>query len=665
MGKSIIIVESPTKARTLGRFLGKGFTILSSVGHIKDLPKSKLGVDIQNGFTPHYITIRGKGKILKQLKTAARNADQIFIATDPDREGEAIAQHIAEVVGGEGQTKAGRTPKIQRILVHEITKEGILEALKNPGKIDRQKVESQQARRVLDRLVGYEVSPVLWKTIRRGLSAGRVQSVALRILCERDEEIEKFSEEEYWSILAQLKPENREEEFEAKLVKINGEKTERIQEEEAKKIEEELTRITFQVKKFNRKERKTSPYPPFITSTLQQEASRRLRLSTAQTMRIAQQLYEGVEVGGEGGVGLITYMRTDSVRISQKALEAVRDYIQKNFEPPYLPPKPMSYKSRKTAQEAHEAIRPTDLRRTPEKMKSFLRPEQEKLYRLIWERFLASQMSPALFDTAQAEITAGTQYEFDAKATSPRFDGFMKVYPIKVKEEDEGFQKSLPDLSAGETLTLEGLSTKQHFTKPPPRYTEATLVRELESKGIGRPSTYAPTLSTILGRGYVERKERLLIPTELGMMVNRILIPHFPDLFAIEFSAQMEDKLDKVESGELKWVEVLQEFYPPFEMKLKAFREKSSSLKESFQEKTDIQCEKCGNPMVIKLGRYGKFLACSNYPECKNTRPLETEGAEQSGEICEKCGKEMVLKQGRYGRFLSCSNYPECDFTKP
>jgi DNA topoisomerase-1 len=659
MSKYIIIVESPTKARTLGRFLGKEYSVLSSLGHVKDLPKSKLGVDVVNGFSPQYITIRGKGKILKQLKTAAKEADRIYIATDPDREGEAIAQHIAEEIG-DGE-------KIQRVLVHEITKEGILEALKHPGEIDRHKVESQQARRILDRLVGYEVSPALWKAIRRGLSAGRVQTVALRILCEREEEVEKFKEEEYWSILAQLrstKQESQSDGFEAKLSKIDNQKAERIQPEEAVKIEEELRKLPFIVDKFQRKQRKTNPYPPFITSTLQQEASRRLRFSASQTMRIAQQLYEGVELGDEGSVGLITYMRTDSVRVSQKALDMVRKYVQMNIGPTYLPSKPFFYKSKKTAQEAHEAIRPTDLTRTPDNMKPFLKPEHAKLYRLIWERFVASQMSPAVSDTAEAGIKAGPRYELVAKGSSIKFDGFMRVYPMQVKEEDEGLQKSLPELDVEEALTLIDLAKKQHFTKPPPRYTEATLVRELESKGIGRPSTYAPTLSTILDRGYVEKQERSLIPTDLGRMVNNVLVPHFPDVFAVQFTAQMEDELDKVESGEMKWVDVLRDFYPPFEKKLIEFRKISQKLRESLQEKTDINCEKCGNPMVIKLGRYGKFLACSNYPECKNTKPLESE-VEETDEVCSKCGKAMVIKQGKFGRFLACSTYPDCDFTKP
>jgi DNA topoisomerase-1 len=662
MSKKIIIVESPTKARTLARFLGKGYSVLSSLGHVKDLPKSKLGVDVINGFSPQYITIRGKGKILKQLKAAAKEADRIYIATDPDREGEAIAQHIAEEIG-DGE-------KIQRVLVHEITKEGIVEALKHPSKIDRHKVESQQARRILDRLVGYEVSPALWKAIRRGLSAGRVQTVALRILCEREEEVEKFKEEEYWSILAQLskKIESGKSadaaEFEAKLAKIDDKKAERILPEEAEKIVEELRKLPFIVSKFQRKERKTNPYPPFITSTLQQEASRRLRFSAAQTMRVAQQLYEGIEVGNEGSIGLITYMRTDSVRVSQKALDMVRKYIEMNIGSTYLPSKPIFYKSKKTAQEAHEAIRPTDLKRTPDDMKPFLKPEHAKLYRLIWERFVASQMSPAIYDTAEADIKAGPRYELVAKGSSIKFDGFMRVYPMKVKEEDEGLQKSLPELDVDEVLTLIDLDKKQHFTKPPPRYTDATLVKELQSHGIGRPSTYAPTLSTILDRGYVEKQERSLVPTDLGRMVNKVLIPHFPDVFAVQFTAQMEDELDKVESGEMRWVDVLRDFYPPFEKKLIEFRKISQKLRESLQEKTDIDCEKCGNPMVIKLGRYGKFLACSNYPECKNTKPLESE-EEKTDEICSKCGKEMVIKQGKFGRFLACSAYPECDFTKP
>jgi DNA topoisomerase-1 len=652
MGNSLVVVESPTKAKTINKMLGRGYVVLSSMGHVKDLPKARLGVDVAKGFEPEYITIRGKGPILKKLKDAAKAADKIFIATDPDREGEAIAFHIAREFENKG--------KVHRVLFYEITAGAVKEAMHHPGKIDEKKVDAQQARRILDRLVGYEVSPILWKTVRRGLSAGRVQTVALRMICEREKEILAFVSQEYWDITAEL-AKGDVPPFLASLTKIGAKKPEIDSETKAEGIIRELKGLDFVVKSSERGERKQRPYPPYTTSTLQQDASRRLNFSTKKTMLIAQQLFEGIEIGKEGSVGLITYMRTDSTRCAPRAVDEVRDFINKEYGQPYLPPKPLVYKSKKRAQEAHEAVRPTLIMRTPDSIKKYLDESQFKLYDLIWKRFVASQMSEAVYRTAVCDIDAG-QYLFRATSSDMIFPGFTSVYDMKNGRENNGINKDLPELSAGEKLRLLNLDKKQHFTQPPPRFTEASLVKELEAKGIGRPSTYAPTISTILDRGYVGIEKRTLLPTDLGLTVNEILVPSFPEIFAVGFTANMEELLDRVESGEAGWREVLGEFYGPFSKQLKIVDKQSLELKESVEEVTGESCPECAKPLVVKWGRYGKFLACKGYPECKFTKPFGEEDV--TDELCPKCGGKLVFRRGRYGRFMACSNYPRCDFTK-
>lgn len=652
MASSLIVVESPTKAKTIGRILGKGFVVLSSMGHLKDLPKAKLGVDVQNGFRPEYITIRGKGPILKKLKDAAKTADKVFIATDPDREGEAIAFHIAEELGNKHE--------VHRVLFYEITASAVKAAIASPRTIDTKKVDAQQARRILDRLVGYEVSPILWKTIRRGLSAGRVQTVALRLVCERESEIEGFVPREWWDITAQL-IKDQSGPFSARLTKISEEKPQIESEEMAAKIIRDLKELDFVVKSFQRGERKQRPHPPYTTSTLQQDASKRLGFSTRKTMVVAQQLFEGVELGKEGSAGLITYMRTDSTRSAPRAIEEVRDLIGKEFGSQFLPQKLFIYKSRKGAQEAHEAIRPTSFKRAPDSIKKYLDKHQFKLYELVWRRFVASQMAEAVYRTASSDIKAG-QYAFRATASKMTFPGFMKVYEVKNNKESGALNQELPDLSQGDKLELASLDKKQHFTQPSPRFTEASLVRELEHKGIGRPSTYAPTISTILDRGYVEASSRKLIPTDLGITVNKILVPSFPEVFAVGFTANMEELLDKVESGESGWKDVLGQFYGPFSEQLRKVESDSKRLRETVEEETGEACPECGKPLVIRWGRYGKFLACKGYPDCKFTKPAEEEGVIE--EPCPECGGTLIYKTGRYGRFVACSNYPRCQFTK-
>ncbi|TET83469.1 type I DNA topoisomerase [candidate division TA06 bacterium] len=655
MASSLVVVESPTKAKTISRILGKGFVVLSSMGHVKDLPKARLGVDVQNGFRPEYITIRGKGSFLRKLKDAAKTADKVFIATDPDREGEAIAFHIAKELKNKHE--------VYRVLFFEITASAVKAAMASPGAIDAKKVDAQQARRILDRLVGYEVSPILWKTIRRGLSAGRVQTVALRLVCERESEIESFVPKEWWDITAQLlKGEG--EPFSARLTKISEEKPQIESEEMAGKIIRDLKGLDFVVKSFQRGEKKQRPQPPYSTSTLQQDCSRRLGFSPRKTMVVAQQLFEGIELGKEGSVGLITYMRTDSTRSAPRAIEEVRSLIGKEFGDRFVPEKLFIYKSRKRAQEAHEAIRPTSSKRTPDSIKKNLDKNQFRLYELVWKRFVASQMAEALYRTASSDIDAG-QYTFRATASKMIFPGFTKVYEIKNGNgrESGAMNQELPHLSQGDRLELVSLDKKQHFTQPPPRFTEATLVRELEHKGIGRPSTYAPTISTILDRGYVEVSGRKLIPTDLGITVNKILVPSFPEVFAVGFTANMEELLDKVESGESGWKDVLGQFYGPFSEQLRKVESESKRLKETIEEETGEACPECGKPLVIRWGRYGKFLACKGYPECKYTKPVEEEDVLE--EPCPECRGKLIYKTGRYGRFVACSNYPQCQFTRP
>jgi DNA topoisomerase-1 len=680
MAKSLVIVESPTKAKTLSKYLGRNYQVLASVGHLKDLPKSKLGIDLEHDFEPQYIVIRGKSKILKEIKDSAKKAKEIFLAADPDREGEAIAWHIAEELNGNGQ-------HVHRVLLNEITETAVKRALKSPGAIDMKKVNAQQARRVLDRLVGYLLSPLLWKKVRRGLSAGRVQSVAVRVICEREAEREAFQSEEYWTITATLVGQHPPP-FQARLHEIQGERVTIRTEAETQRILQDLEGASFAVSHIDQKEKRRSPSAPFITSRLQQDSARKLRFPAKKTMMLAQRLYEGIEIGAEGQVGLITYMRTDSPRIAPEALEGVRGYIQDSFGQPYLPPQPNVYKTQKAAQEAHEAIRPTSVKRDPESLRGHLEPDLYKLYKLIWNRFVASQMTQGLDLVTQVDVKA-KKYTFRASGTVEKFDGYRRVYREEIEQPAEGMSSeddsgsttslSLPDLSVGESVTLlgnaeEGIVSKQHFTQPPPRYNEALLIREMEEKGIGRPSTYATIISTIQDRHYVEKEEARLRPTELGRMVNDRLVRHFPDVFDVEFTARMESELDGIEEGEKDWVTAVRDFYVPFMKDLESAEVNMEDLKGK-EEPTDVPCDKCGRPMVIKWGRHGHFLACPGYPECKNTKEFTKDEAgsvqvveaqvEATDEICEKCGSAMVLKRGRFGNFLACSQYPECKTTKP
>lgn len=672
---NLVIVESPAKARTINKILGKEFIVKASIGHIKDLPENDLGVDIENSFEPKYVIIPGKEKIIKELKKASKEADKVFLAPDPDREGEAIAWHIATEIAE--KEKPPINEKIYRIIFNEITEKAVKEAIKKPEKIDMKKVDAQQARRVLDRLVGYGLSPLLWKKIRRGLSAGRVQSVAVRLIVEREREINEFKSEEYWSIIADfegsVKPA-----FQAKLSKILKEKSEQKflvpNSEKANKIVSDLKNSLFILSNIEKKHRKRMPYPPFITSTLQQEAVRKLKFTAKKTMMVAQELYEGIELGGEGSVGLITYMRTDSYRVAPEAQKWARELIAKNFGRDYVPEKAPVYKSKDTAQEAHEAIRPTYADKNPEIVKPFLTKDQYALYSLIWKRFIASQMSPAQLDQTTFIINDDKEnYEFRATGTVIRFDGFMALYTEGKDEieEEEGF--TLPALKEGESLRLLKIQPKQHFTQPPPRYTEATLVKTLEEKGIGRPSTYATILSTIQDRKYILKTDGKFYPTELGILVNDYLVEKFPELLNVNFTAKMENELDLIEEGKMKWVKVINDFFKPFKKGLSEAVKSTDTVKPK-DIPTDITCEKCGKAMVIRWGRHGRFLACTGFPRCKNTKPLsgngdngqlEEQNVHKTDEKCEKCGSPMVLKKGRYGNFLACSRYPECKNAKP
>jgi DNA topoisomerase-1 len=662
MPKSLIVVESPTKVKTISKFLGKDFTVKASMGHIRDLPEKKLSVDIDNGFTPKYVTIESKKKVVKQIKDAANKVDQILLATDPDREGEAIGWHLAY------ELRQANKP-LNRITFNEITRNAVQEAIKHPGKINQDLVDAQQARRILDRLVGYQISPILGRTIKWGLSAGRVQSVAVRLICEREYEIEAFVPEEYWSITAKLKGEKTDP-FEANLLRINRKKAKVENEEQAKSIVDEASKEQFTVEKVNRKERKRKPVPPFITSRLQQEAARKLRFTAKKTMMVAQQLYEGLNIGDEGMVGLITYMRTDSTRVAKEAIDSVRHFIVEKYGTDYLPNRAVYYKSKKGAQDAHEAIRPTAVTKTPGSLKQFLNKDQYRLYDLIWKRFVASQMKPAVFDVTSVDIKAG-KYTFRATGSIIKFKGFMSVY-MEGKDDnlvDEDKEAILPELTEGQILQLLGITPEQHFTQPPPRYSEATLVKALEEKGIGRPSTYSSIISTIQDREYVKKEKSRFIPTEMGKLVNTLLVKSFPEILDVEFTAKMEAELDDVEDGKREWVEVLREFYGPFSKSLEKAPDTIKATKKDMEEPTDEVCELCGRKMIIKWGRYGRFLACSGYPECKNTKELnhKTNSAEEpdpSEEVCEKCGSPMVVRNGRYGRFLACSSYPECKNTK-
>ena len=658
-GKSLVIVESPAKARTIGKYLGPGFEVRASNGHVRDLPKSKLGVDIEHGFQPSYILIKGKAKILKDLKQSARQASTIYLAPDPDREGEAIAWHLAETLGN------GSDDRIQRLAFYEITKRGILSALEAPRAIDMNKVHAQQARRVLDRLVGYQVSPFLWKTVRYGLSAGRVQSVALRLICEREEEVRAFVPREYWTIDADLAT-AKDERFRARVQKKAGEKFSLENEAQAKAAAAELQKESFRVTGVRTQEKRRNPLPPFITSTLQQESFQRLRFSAQKTMVVAQQLYEGIEVGAEGATGLITYMRTDSTRTSPEALAEVRDFIQVTFGPEYLPPEARTFRSRETSQDAHEAIRPTSVARTPASMKRHLEPDQHRLYELIWQRFVASQMNPALVLTTTADIAAGP-YLLRASGSRIKFDGFTRAYQSALIEETGPEASKLPALQEGDALKQLGILPEQHFTEPPPRYTEASLVKTLEEKGIGRPSTYATIVGTILTRDYVLRDRGKLTPTELGMTVWKLLARMFGDVFEVEFTAKMERELDRVETGKDAWDHVVANFYAPFRKDLTEADSQRESLKASLAEESDRECPKCGSKMVKRYGRNGPFLACPRYPECKTTMPVEEEAETGPAptQPCPLCESPMRVRSGRFGKFLACSRYPECKGTRP
>jgi DNA topoisomerase-1 len=664
----LVIVESPAKAKTIEKILGKGYTVKASVGHVRDLPPKRLGVDLQDGFTPEYIVIRGKAKVLEELRASAKRAGKIYLAPDPDREGEAIAWHIAQELNGQEQNT------IYRVLFNEITPRAIAAAMRNPGRIDEDKVNAQQARRILDRLVGYQISPLLWRKVRRGLSAGRVQSVALRLICEREKEIEAFVPQEYWTVTVVLEG-DQPPSFEAQLVKVGNKKAQIQTAEVAHTIADQLRLAQFVVGDVKTRERRRQPPAPFITSRLQQEGANRLRFSARKTMTLAQGLYEGLAIGDDGVVGLITYMRTDSTRVSEDAQRETLAFINATYGRQYAPEKPNVYRSKKSAQDAHEAIRPTLTLRTPDQINPYLDRDQRSLYQLIWSRFVASQMRPAIFDVTTADIAAG-EYGLRASGSVLKFDGFLKVYtedqptPAGGNDEEANQNRALPPLHAGQVLRVLEVKPEQHFTQPPPRYSEASLVAELEKRGIGRPSTYATILSVIQDRDYVETKERRFYPTELGRLVSDLLVEHFPDVMDVEFTAAMENLLDQVEEGKRPWVGVLRDFYEPFERHLQVASQRMPSVKNMAEPTTEI-CEKCGKPMVIRLGRYGKFLACSGYPECKATRPMKSEdtGANQVGvltsEVCEQCGSPMVVRTGRYGEFLACSAYPTCKVAKP
>ncbi|PYS53059.1 MAG: type I DNA topoisomerase [Acidobacteria bacterium] len=667
--KSLVIVESPAKANTINKYLGKEFVVKASLGHIKDLPKSKLGVDIDHDFEPAYELIPGKEKIVKELRTAAKAAERIFLAADPDREGEAICQHLKEIFD---DNKA----EVFRVLFNEITPKAIRAAIEKPGRINQHIVDAQQARRILDRLVGYQISPLLWDKVRRGISAGRVQTVALRMIVEREREVQAFTPEEYWSIIAKLEG-RQPPQFNARLVKIKGKSAEVKNQADAEHIRDLAKKSEFLVESVVTKEKKRNPVPPFTTSKLQQDAARRLRFTVKKTMMLAQRLYEGVELGEEGRVGLISYMRTDSTRISDEAMEMVRSYVSDVYGPSYLPEKPVIYKSKKDAQDAHEAIRPTFVGRTPDDLKAYLGEDELKLYRLIWTRFLASQMNPAVYDQTTVEISA-KDYLFRENGRVMKFDGFLRVYEESTDDDpgakptgEEEDDIALPPLTVGEKLRLIDVTPRQHFTEPPPRFTEASLVKALEEKGIGRPSTYASILTTIQEREYVTRDQGKFRPTELGTVVTDLLVKHFEDIFDIQYTARMEEELDEVEEGKMTWVEALAEFYKKFAKDLKKATKNMENLKAQ-EIPTDEVCEKCGSPMVKKWGQFGSFLACSAYPDCKNTKELALDEPPKEGqpaadaepEACENCGRPMALKRGRFGQFLACTGYPECKTTR-
>ena len=650
--KKLIIVESPAKARTISRYLGKGYKVEASQGHVCDLPKSQMGVDPDQDFEMKYITIRGRGEILSRIRKEAKNAKEIYFATDPDREGEAISWHLFHVLGVDES-------KPCRIEFHEVTKKAVQNAIRHPRKLDMGRVDAQQARRALDRLVGYKISPLLWAKVKKGLSAGRVQSVATKMVVDREQEITDFVPEEFWEIpvLCRGKKNGKAFSLETRLVSVRGKKVKIACAEEAEKAAALLKTAKVRVLDVRTKERKRMPAPPFTTSSLQQEASRKLNFTTSRTMQVVQQLYEGVDLAGEGTQGLVTYIRTDSVRISDDALKAVREFIPAEFGPAFLPEKPMEYRGRQNAQDAHEAIRPTDVNRTPESIRGSLTRDQLMLYRLIYNRFVASQMAPAVYQTLTAEIgddAVGLRYYGEHKS----FAGFTTLY--EEGSDDETVQKEtvLPELTPDMPMEIEKIDPQQHFTQPPPRYTEATLVKTLEENGIGRPSTYAPTISTIISRGYVTREKKRLYPTELGTMITSLMQEYFSRIVDTEFTAEMEKQLDEVEEGKTAWKQILRNFYPGFEKEL-SFAEKEIEKVEIRDEESDVVCDQCGAKMVYKMGRYGRFLACPNFPACRNTKPILT----YLETPCPKCGKRLLEKMSKKGRkFYGCEGYPECDF---
>ena len=686
MAKGLVIVESPAKAKTIQKYLGKGFTVEASLGHVKDLPKSTLGVDIDNEFDTEYIVIPGKEKVLSKLKKLASSSDNIYLAPDPDREGEAIAAHLAEELDEPRSKKRKKSEngneRIRRVTFNEITQRAVREAFEHPRDIDQNLVDAQQARRVLDRLVGYQVSPLLWDKVRRGLSAGRVQTVALRLIVEREREIKAFEKKEYWTIDAHLAA-ARPPAFDARFMGKGEEKIEVPNSEEAEKIRTALETSDWAVRTVDRKERRRNATPPFTTSKLQQDSSRKLRFSVKRTMMIAQRLYEGVELGDEGLVGLITYMRTDSTRVSNEALAEVREYIKGQYGPAYLPEAANTFKSKKAAQEAHEAIRPTSVLRHPDQIKPYLKEDEYKVYKLIWQRFVASQIMPAVFDQTTVDIDAKTPAEsfwFRVTGSVLKFDGFLKVYEESKEgkdEEDEELRHKLPQLEAGQKLTLRELKPEQHFTEPPPRYNEASLVKELEERGIGRPSTYSAILSTIQERQYVQKLGGKFVPTEIGLVVTDLLVENFRDIFDVQYTARLEEELDEIEDGKEKWTAALGDFYKRFAKDLK-YAEKHMENIKRMEKPTDEKCERCGAPLVIKWGKHGSFYACSTYdkdnPEsCTFTKEnpinlpdLDSADVQETTqeEYCENCGRVMVLKRGRFGQFMACTGYPDCKTTR-
>lgn len=646
--KKLLIVESPAKAGTIKKYLGSDYTVMASMGHIIDLPKSQLGVDTEHNFEPKYITIRGKGQLLTQLKKEAKKADTVYLATDPDREGEAISWHLAHALNIDENSKC-------RVTFNEITKSAVKAAIKEPRSIDMDLVNAQQARRVLDRIVGYKISPILWEKVKKGLSAGRVQSVATRLICDREDEIENFTPQEYWTIETELTESKAKKSFIAKYYGENGKETKLNNAEETKKVSDDLKKSEFIVDTIKRGQQKRNPQPPFTTSTLQQDASRKYNFQAAKTMQIAQTLYEGINLGGKiGTIGLITYMRTDSLRIADDAQKEAIAYLTDVYGKEYVNPK--QYKTKKNAQDAHEAIRPTSINIKPIDIKDKLTNDQYRLYRLIWERFAASQMTSAIYDTIQVTIAAGT-HTLKASDIKVNFDGYTKVYE-EASENKEKKQKSIPQIAENEKLNLKNIDEKQHFTQPPPRFSDATLIKELEEKGIGRPSTYAPTISTIVSRGYVIRSKRQLVPTELGMVTTDIMKNNFSDIVDVDFTAEMEEELDQVEEGARDWNGLIAEFYPPFKENLDKASENIAKIKIK-DEESDVVCEKCGRKMVYKLSKFGKFLACPGYPECKNTKAIR----EETGAQCPKCGGEILVKKSRKGKiYYACEHLPKCDF---